>query len=260
MFLKRLVSTMQKSESWFLVTWFTFLIHYRKTLLGPFWIVIGPALFIVLLGHLFSGIGQIDPAIFVPYLAIGLITWTLISGFVIGSTTVFQRNRSQIMQGAMPMTDLVMVDVTTTVLQFLHQVIIIVAVFLIFGLDIGVYALVSLVGFVLLVANGIWLTVVFGIIGARYRDLAEIVQPIMRIAFLATPIIWMPGEFSRGGVLGIYLTLNPFYHFIELVRAPLLGNAIAPLSWLVVLSITALGFALAQLVYDRFARQVPLWV
>jgi len=155
---------------------------------------------------------------------------------------------------------MVMVEVFTTFLQFLHQLVIIVAVFVIFGLGIGLYALVSLVGLILLIANGLWLTVVFGIISARYRDLAEIVQAIMRIAFLATPIIWIPGEGARGGVMGAFLTFNPFYHFLELIRAPLLGNSIASLSWLVVLFITALGFVLAQLMYDRFARQVPLWV
>ena len=60
--------------------------------------------------------------------------------------------------------------------------------------------------------------------------------------------------------MGAFLTFNPFYHFLELIRAPLLGNPIAPLSWLVVLSITVAGFALAHVFYQRFARLVPLWV
>lgn len=240
--------------------WFHFLIRYRRTLLGPALLLVGPGLFIAILGPLYSEVSGIPPVIFIPHLTIGLIVWTLISGFVIGSTTVFPQNRPQILQGGMRISDLVMVEVFTTVLQFLHQVIMIVAVFVIFWLGIDLYALVSLIGLMLLFANGIWLTLVFGIIGARYRDLTEIVQAVMRIAFLATPIIWMPGEGMQGGVMGAFLTFNPFYHFVEIVRAPLLGNAIAPLSWLVVLSITALGFALAQLMSARFARQVPLWV
>ena len=250
----------EHSQSWLFAAWLTFLMRYRKTLLGPAWLLVGPALFIAMLGLLFSAVSGIPRATFIPHLAIGLTVWTLISGFVTGSTTIFQRNRPQILQGGMPLADLVMVDVFTTVLQFVHQLVIIVVVFVIFRLGIGHYALVSLVGLMLLIANGIWLTVVFGIIGARYRDLSEIVQAIMRIAFLATPIIWMPGEGGRSGIMDVFLNFNPFYHFLEIVRAPLLGNAIAPLSWLVVLSITALGFALAQLMYARFARLVPLWV
>ncbi len=82
----------------------------------------------------------------------------------------------------------------------------------------------------------------------------------MRIAFLATPILWMPGTMGRGGVMGAFLVFNPFYHFIELVRAPLLGNPIAPLSWIVVLAITVAGFALARFFNRRFGRYIPLWV
>lgn len=260
MLFSQLASTAQRSKYWFLITWLTFLIHYRKTLLGPFWLLIGPALFIALLGFLFSRIGQADPAIFIPHLTIGLIVWTLISGFVIGSATVFQRNRPQIMQGGMSLTDLVMVEVSTTVLQFLHQAILILIVFVIFQHGIGPYALISLVGFGLLIANGIWLTIVFGVIGARYRDLAEIVQALMRIAFLATPIIWMVGDNNSGGVLGLYLTFNPFYHFLEIFRAPLMGDPVASLSWLIVIVITVAGFASAQFLYVRFAHRVPLWI
>jgi len=252
--------TSRNFHSWLYVAWFRFLIHYRKMLLGPAWLLVGPALFIGVLGLLFSEVSGMPREIFIPHLAVGLIVWTLITGFVSGSTTLFPRARPQILQGGMALTDIVMVDVFTTVLMFLHQSVIIVAVFVLVGLGIGLYALISLVGLTLLVANGIWFTIVFGIIGARYRDLSEVVQAIMRIAFLATPIIWMPSEGARAGILGVYLTLNPFYHFLELVRAPLLGNAIAPLSWLVVLSITACGFALAQTMYVRFARLVPLWV
>lgn len=257
---KDLTDTLRKGGSWPYIAWLNFLVRYRKTAIGPLWLLVGPTLFIATLGLLFSRINGAEAAIFMPHLAIGLVVWTLVSGFVTGSSTVFQRNRPHILQGNMQLADLVLQDVFSTILQFLHQLVIILAVFLIFGCTVGIYALVALIGLALLIANGIWLTIVFGIIGARYRDLTEIVQTVMRIAFLATPIIWMPGPSGRGGALGAFLTFNPFYHFLELIRAPLLGNPIAPLSWLVVLFTTAAGFTIAHVIYQRFSRLVPLWV
>ena len=254
------ISGLSRFEFWLYSSWFKFLIQYRKTLLGPVWLLVGPALFILVLGLLFSQVNAVDADLFIPHLTIGLITWTLISGFVTNSTTVFQRSRPQILQGTMRLSDIVMVDIISTVLQFLHQVVIVFAVFLIYSRSVSLYSFVSLLGLALLIANGIWLTVFFGIIGARFRDLAEIVGAIMRIAFLATPIIWLPGETSHGLLMSAFLTFNPFYHFLELVRAPLLNAAIAPLSWMVVLTLTVIGFALAIVFYQRFFRQVPLWV
>ena len=237
-----------------------FLIRYRRTALGPLWLLVGPSLFIALLGYLYAEIGAASPEVFIPHLTIGLITWTLVSSFLTGSATIFQRNRPQLLHGGQSLDDIVMIEAMTTLLTFLHQLPIIVVVFLIYSVPVTFFGLTSLIGLALLIANGIWLTHFFGILGARYRDLAEVVQAIMRIAFLATPIIWIPSQGARGGAMGGFLVFNPFYHFLELVRAPLLGKAVEPLSWAVVLFITLMGFAIARLMMARYARFVPLWI
>lgn len=237
-----------------------FLIRYRRTALGPLWLLIGPSLFIALLGLLYAEIGSMEPRVFIPHLATGLVLWTLFQSFVTGSTTVFQRGRAQIMQGAQTAQDIVTVEVVSTFLSFLHQVPIIVAVFVIYQMPLTWTSLESLIGLALILANGVWVTQVFGILGARYRDLAEVFQALMRIAFLATPIIWMPGQGVQGGVMGAFLVFNPFFHFTEVFRAPLLGYPVSPLSWIIVVSITAIGFIVAGIITRRYARLIPLWI
>jgi ABC-2 type transport system permease protein len=258
--LGRITSTTNPIQFWLYSAWFNFVVNYRRTILGPAWLLVSPALFVGCLGLLFTKINATTASQFIPYFAIGYVCWTLVSGFITSSPTVFQRNQPQILQGGCSLTDIIMVDVIFTVLHFLHQAVIIVIVMLIYGIPLKFYSLVSLVGFTLIIANGIWLSYFFGIVGVRYRDLGQIVQSIVGIAFLATPIIWMPSMGDRSGVLEAFLTFNPLFHFLELIRAPLLGNPIAPLSWVVVLSITVAGFALARYTYDRLSRHIPLWV
>lgn len=244
---------------WLYVAWFNFVVTYRKTTLGPFWLLAGPSIFIFIIGGIFKRVNDVPAEIFVPHLAIGVILWTLLGGFVTKSTTVYPRNRAQILQGSMTLIEITVVDVISIFLQFIHQVLILVVVFAIYGFPFSWYALVSLLGLAIIVANGFWLSIVFGIVGARYRDLHQMISAIMRVAFLATPIIWMATS-TRGQMLGIYLLLNPFYHFLEIVRAPLLGMPISMTSWIVVLTITVGGFFLANEMHRRFARLVPLWV
>lgn len=247
-------------SSWVALAWFKFAIRYRRTIIGPAWLLVAPTLFIVALGLLFSEVNGVATSRFIPHLAIGFITWTLIAGYCTGSATVFQRSRAQLLQGGLGLFDIVMVDVVEVVVIFAHQVIIIVAVFLLFGLPVTSYALVSLLGLAIIIVNGIWMTQVFGIVGARYRDLSEFMQAVMRIAFLATPIIWIPGDDGRGHVMTAFLMFNPFYHFLELVRAPLLGDEISLWSWTIVGIITISGLFLARYVRTRYGRFVPLWV
>ena len=251
-------------ERWIYVAWFSFIVQFRRTTLGPLWLILNPLLFIVLLGTLYSKVGRVEPAILIPSMTVGVIVWTLIGGFLAQSATVFQRNRAQLLQGSMNLIEIALVEVIKIVLQFLHQIIIIVGVFIIYMQPVTLYSLLGLVGLALVIANGFWLTMIIGIVGARYRDLAQVMTAMLRIAFLATPIIWVvPGIAlgdPRGGLLGPFLFFNPFYHFLEIIRAPLLGNPIAWSTWIVVFLVTIGGFALLDFMQKRFARLVPLWI
>lgn len=237
-----------------------FLIRYRRTVVGPAWLLIGPALFIALLGELYAHIGSASASKFIPYLTIGLVTWTFISGMVTASATVFQRARSQILQGGMSLSRIAAVEVITYVLTFLNQFVIVIAVMIIYGVPVSLYALVSIIGLAIVILNGVWVMRTVGVLGARYRDVSEIFQAIMRIAFLATPIMWMPGEGDQSAVMGKFLLLNPFYHFIELVRAPLLGYPISLVTWIITLSISIAGLLIASALTSRYNRFVALWV
>ncbi|MBZ0164063.1 MAG: ABC transporter permease [Notoacmeibacter sp.] len=239
---------------------FGFLINYRKTMVGPLWLLIGPSLFIVVLGGLYAKIGATEPDKFIPHLSVGLICWTLITSFTNQAPTVFQRARTQILQAGLSLDNIAMLSIITSVIIFIHQIPIILVVFFLYGISPTFGVIQSLVGLVFLIASGVWVTRLLAILGARFRDLSEIVQAIMRIAFLVTPILWMPAVAERGGALGHYLLYNPFFHFIEVVRAPLLGNTVEVGSWIVVLVVTAAGNIFTHFFSRSYLRFVPLWI
>ena len=80
---------------------------------------------------------------------------------------------------------------------------------------------------------------------------------IVRIAFFVTPIIWMPESLPGRAVL---LEFNPFFHYVELVRAPLLGQAPEFVSWLAVLGMTLGGWLVALVMFRNYRWRVAYWV
>ena len=78
--------------------------------------------------------------------------------------------------------------------------------------------------------NGLWVTLLFGIIATRFRDIPPVVSSFMQLFFTMTPIIWTPDLLAGGEpgstkyVVEQLAKLNPFYHFIEIFRAPLVGG------------------------------------
>ena len=53
---------------------------------------------------------------------------------------------------------------------------------------------------------------------------------------------------------------NPIYHFIEVVRAPLLGQWPAPQSWAAVMLVTLIGWTLTAVLLTRFRRRIAYWL
>ena len=140
---------------------------------------------------------------------------------------------------------------------FCHNAAIFVVVAAVFAIWPDWAGLLALPGLVLLCLNGIWVGLLLGIISARFRDVAPIVASIVRILFFVTPIIWMP-ELMPGRAL--VLDFNPFFHFVEVVRAPLLGQVPGSVSWIAVLGITLGGWLVTFEFFRRYRRRIAYWV
>jgi lipopolysaccharide transport system permease protein len=104
-----------------------------------------------------------------------------------------------------------------------------------------------------------WVAFLAAVLCTRYRDLSQIVASVLQIAFYITPIIWMPS--ILGGRSGfIFLDMNPFFHLIEVIRAPLLGTAPTLTNWLVSLGMAAVGWTITLLVYGKYKNRVSYWL
>jgi ABC-type polysaccharide/polyol phosphate export permease len=92
---------------------------------------------------------------------------------------------------------------------------------------------------------------------ARFRDIPQIVHSVMRVAYFITPVMWMPDQLGERGNLAL---CNPFTFFVELIRAPLIGQAPSAHTWGFALAVTVSGWALAGLVFVRFRDRVAYWL
>ena len=235
--------------------------RYRRSVLGPFWLTISMGMLVALLGTLYGTLLKVEIADYVPFLALGFIVWTLISGLIIDGCTVFISADGIIKQTNLPLSFHVYRRVWCNVLTFFHNSVIFVVVAALFAIWPGWIGLLALPGLVLLCLNGIWVGLLLGIVSARFRDVPPIVASLVRILFFVTPIIWMPELMpGRARMLALVLDFNPLFHLVSLVRAPLLGQAPGLVSWLAGVGITLGGWLLAFEVLRRYRRRIAYWV
>jgi ABC-type polysaccharide/polyol phosphate export permease len=109
----------------------------------------------------------------------------------------------------------------------------------------------------LIYINQIWVTFVLAILCSRYRDIMPVVATTVQILMFATPIMYLRESLGESAWIA---DINPLYHLIELVRAPLLGNPPAMLSWEVGITTAIIGTGLALGLLVRTSRRIVFWV
>jgi ABC-2 type transport system permease protein len=255
----------RQRELWGHLGWQDIRQRYRRSILGPIWITISMAVTAIALGVLYAGLFGNDLSVQLPYILVGFIVWAFISGCIAEGSEVFTANEGLIRHLPAPLSVHVYRLVWRQILFFAHNMIVYVVMLLVFPQHLGWSSLLVFPAFVLLAANGAWVALLLGIVTTRFRDLAPITQSIVQLLFFLTPIVWIYGDLLNSSNPSIaararLVELNPLLHFMEIVRAPLLGQPQHLRHWVVVLGITVVGWALTMETLRRYRARVSYWV
>ncbi|MBK1722587.1 ABC transporter permease [Thiocystis violacea] len=242
--------------------WMTLGLHdvrqrYRRSKLGPFWITISMAVMVLALGLLYGQIFRQDLHEYLPFLAAGFVIWGLVSSVVNEGCLSFIRSDGMIRQLNAPVSIYAYRNLWSNLIAFAHNIWVFFGVALWYGVDLNWNLLWLPVALFVILLNGLWISLLFGLLSARFRDVPLIVGSIVQVLFFITPVIWRP-EMLPGRAL--LLDLNPFYHLVEIMRAPMLGQAPALEHWLAVLSILLVGWVITFFFYSAYRWRIAYWV
>jgi ABC-2 type transport system permease protein/lipopolysaccharide transport system permease protein len=244
-------------ELWVLLGWYDILARYRRSVLGPLWLTISMAVVVGALGFLYSTLFQLSLASYMPHLASGFLLWWFVQAMFTDGCNAFIGAEGTIKQVNLPYAIHVYRLVWSNVIVLIHNSVVFVAVAAIFGVPVGWQTFWIVPGLALFLVNAVWVALLFGLVAARFRDVPPIVGSFIQLSFFMTPIIWKP-EILQGR--SEYLDYNPFYHVLETVRAPLLGNAPGAENWAVAVAIMLVGIALTVVVYASSRHKLTYWL
>ncbi|RBY96438.1 ABC transporter permease [Blastococcus sp. TF02-8] len=252
-------------ELWAHLGWQDIRQRYRRSVLGPIWISITMAVTAIALGILYAGLFENDLSRQLPNILVGFIIWGFISGCIAEGSEVFIANNGLITHLPAPLSVHVYRLVWRQTLFFAHNLVVYVIMLVVFRQDLHWSSLSAIPAFLLLVVNGLWVALLLGIVTTRFRDMAPIIGSVVQLAFFMTPIVWIYQDFLQSPNPSIaerarLAELNPFLHFVEMLRRPMLGQPQELRYWIVVLVITVVGWALALSTLRRYRARVSYWV
>jgi ABC-2 type transport system permease protein len=255
----------RQRQLWGYLGWQDIRQRYRRSVLGPIWISISMAVTAIALGILYAGLFGNDLAVQLPYILVGFIVWAFISGCIGEGADVFIANEGLIKHLPAPLSVHVYRLVWRQALFFLHNLVVYVVMLVVFPQPLGLSILAAIPAFLLLAVNGGWVALLFGIVTTRFRDLVPITQSVVQLMFFLTPIVWIYDDLLNSPNPAIaerarLAEFNPFLHFVEILRRPLLGQEHLWRHWVVVLVLTVIGWALTLAVLRRYRSRVSYWV
>jgi homopolymeric O-antigen transport system permease protein len=233
-------------------------LRYRGSVLGPFWQTITTGVMIGSMGFIYAKLFHTPLENYLPLLTTGLVFWQFVSGMITEGCGTFYSVQGIIQQVKLPFSLHAYRIVYRNLLILLHNFVIVPIVLVIFPHPVEWPRLLELgPALALILLNGIWVSILLGMISARFRDVPPIVASIVQVVFFITPIFWPADGLGTHRWLA---EINPIYAAIDVIRAPLLGQPTETHSWMILLVVTALGWIGSFAFFARFRTRIAFWV
>jgi ABC-type polysaccharide/polyol phosphate export permease len=252
-----IVEAFQVSSVWLHTGWINVIWRFRRTKLGTFWHTLGLAGFIVTMSVIWSAVLDQDMASYFKFLTVNLILWTFIASFISEGTGTLLGGQATILSMRFPYFAFAFGHAWRTVLVFAHHFVLYLLMLAITMTNPGWAVLYAIPAFAIIVANGVWVSMLLGILSLRWRDIAPATATAMQVLMLITPVFW-PKE-MLGPEFAFAADLNPLFHFMQVARDPLLGVTPPLISWLWVLGTLVVGWIVTLWVYGRYRNRMAYW-
>ena len=232
--------------------------RYSRSRIGQFWLTISTAISILIMALVWSILFKLPIREMLPYMAVSIILWQFFSGIVSEATSLLTSNNHLLLSQKMNCSVVVYAIVYRHLLILAHNAIIIPVVFFLSGTQISVQIFLVVPAIVLVTISSVWVTYLIGMLCARFRDISNIINSAMQLAFYVTPVIWKPG-FMPGEYQWI-VDINPFAYFLSILRDPFLSGSFHLHTWVTSIAITFFGMFVSLIMIGKYRRKLMFWI
>ncbi|MBR8227710.1 ABC transporter permease [Burkholderia vietnamiensis] len=242
---------------WTLLGWLEIRQRYARSRFGPFWLTISMGVMITSLGVVYGTLFGQKLSDYLPFLASSIVLWGLFSQTIQEGSTAYINSAAYIRQMATPKLIYILQVVWRNLIVLLHNFVIIIGLLVIFGVKRWDMLPVFIPGLIVYVLNAMWITMMVGLLSARFRDMPQIIGALLQVAFYVTPIIFRPEALNRFSYI---VEWNPLAYLIDVVRSPLIGQMPGALTWEITIGMAVIGWPIALALTGRYLKRVSYWV
>ena len=252
-------------EAWAMrrVWWFTATARTRarfvRTFFGSFWLGLSNLFSIAALALVYGTVFKVeDFNTYVVYLGLGLVVWNSISAAIGSAPNLFEHNHSHVHNTNLNPIFYTLEEWAFQLQTFAQSFILVVLALTWFQHSLLVNLL--LVGWFPLLNMCLfryWFPVLVCLLGARFRDIYQLVPILLQLIFLLSPILY---KRKNLGPMGWTADFNPIYRILSPVRDTLMLGQVQWVTGFVLLLFNIVGLWVALKLLNRERPNLPFLI
>jgi lipopolysaccharide transport system permease protein len=233
--------------------------RYARSRVGQLWVTVANAIFIIAIGTIWSWIWRMDIDRYLPYVGAGFVIYVFLSQCINESASVLVADSRIFMNDRRPFILAILAMIYRNLIILAHNVPIIICLVLWsdsarFAPDWRLIPAVLLsVTFLVFFCYGL------SIVCARFRDLIQIVNLIVQVSFLLTPVMWYMRSLPEKHHVWLYV-FNPIAAILEVLRDPLIGETVATMPYISLAGWAAAAVSFGLGMHRIFGRRIIFWL
>lgn len=232
-------------------------LRYSSSALGPFWITAQMFIFVIGLGFVFSGVFNTPISDFLPYLAISITAWNFFSACVTETTMALIDGAPFVKDRGVSLQTFILKVFIRNLYMLAHNIVVPILVFIVFQKFSMIGFLMAVPGFIIFGATTYFVMRPVSLMAARFRDFKPILESVIQLAFLVSPIMWQPEAVAERRYI---VDLNPLAALLSIWREPLINGDMPRLSaWVMALLFLVVIYGLYRY-SGRFFRSAVYWL
>ena len=233
MMLKKLFRADPTPSIWWYTAWTRTKARFVRTYLGSLWIGLSNLLAVCVLGSVYRFIFSVSNfKYYFGYLGIGITIWGFISGAILSSSAVFQNTKDRSLNSEFTPSYFILEEIIFQFYALVQSSIPILVVLIIIGIVHPINLFVAILPFINLFLVVFFISGLVSLIGAKFKDIAQLVPVILQLFFLSSPIMFFKESMGRAYIISKY---NILYRALSSVRTALLDGDISLLGQLLFL-------------------------
>ena len=252
-----LLNGLRQPSLWITLGYLEILQSYRRSVIGPWWITLALAIQSFAMTVVFGAVFGMPNKEYAGYVVTGLIAWSWINSIITESGGVYLVGARYIKETNISKEVLIYASAFRLLIISLHNCALLLIVIGLGVIEPSLYHLLVPLLLIVFFFLTIPISALLGTACARYRDITRILNSLVIVIMLITPIFWLPNALN--GKRQFIIEYNPIYYLVEFLRQPMLGN-FNPLVFLgVILSIIPIWLC-AEYINNKYSKEVVFWV